>query len=351
MSPLIKNFSQTHFPWLEQNSFNSEIVIASRARIARNVEGYNFPEKADNDMRSELVDVVFEAVEKLPMRKKVYKSEIENLEEKEKKILLERRLLTFETLFDFECGIILEEKEKFSILVNEEDHLHIQALRPGLQLKKCWKESEKLEEQLSKFLKFSFNNDFGYLTSCPANVGTGLKMSVYLDLTGASLLGQLSGVLQSAKVLGHKICGENGEEGDYKGMRFLLSSHRTIGISETDVLKEFNEYVKDIVNVELMARRKLLADYPQRILNHVSRAFGLLKSSWILSEDEAYDNLMILRTGVLMGAFEKVTIETVNTLVLFAGDAHLQSTMGGSLMPEELDMARAEIFKEKLTFK
>ena len=176
-------------------------------------------------------------------------------------------------------------------------------------------------------------------------------MSVYLDLSGSSLLGQLSGVIQSAKVLGHNLCGENGEEGDYKGMRFLLSSHRTLGISEDNALKEFEEFVRDIIDAELMARRKILADFPQRILNHISRAYGLLKSSWILSEDEAYDNLMILRTGVLMGVFEKIDIETVNKLVVFTGDAHLQNIMGGNLMPEELDMARAEIFKEKLTFK
>jgi protein arginine kinase len=149
--------------------------------------------------------------------------------------------------------------------------------------------------------------------------------------------------------MGHIICGENGEDGDYKGVRYLLSNRKTLGTSETEALKEFNEFVQDIIKSEMTARRKILADFPHRILNHVNRAFGLLKSSWVLSEDEAYDNLMILRSGVMMGMFEHLTIESINNLMLSAGDAHLQNALERNLMPEELDIARAKFFKTKLS--
>ena len=347
MNPLIERLALKFYPWLKINSSNSDVVISTRVRIARNIEGFNFPEKADVDTRSEIVDTIFEAVEKLPMRKKVYKSEIENLSEKEKKILLERKMLTFESLFDFECGVIFEENEGYSILLNEEDHLHIQCLEPGLNLSKCWKVTEKLEEQLAKFLKFSFNNDLGYLTSSPANVGTGLKASVYLDLTGAFLTGQLSGIIHSAKVSGHSIDPESGEQ-DYKGSRYILCNKQTLGISETESIKDFEGFVADVIQAELTARRKILADLPQRILNHVGRAYGLLKSSWILPEEEAFDCLMTLRTGINMGLFDKLDLETLNDLIIYTGDAHLQNSLGRDLMPEDLDIARAEFFKKKL---
>ena len=351
MSPYIKNLSLNHYPWLKKNSFDAPVIISSRARIARNVEGYNFPEKADSDMRSELVDTVFEALEKLPLRKKVQKTEIDNLSERAKKILLERKILSVETLFGLDCGIVFDEKEKFSILLNKEDHIHIQALKPGFQVAKCWQICEKVEEQLSRGLKFSFSNDLGYLTSCPVNVGTGLKLSVYVDLTGTVLLEQMPAIIQATKVLGYKISGENGEDGDYKGTRFLIASNRTLGVSELDALEQFEQFVKEIVYVENQARRKIFADFPKRLLNHVSRSLGFLKNSWILSENEAYDHLMVLRTGVLMGVFEKVDLEMVNDLIICSGDAHFQNVVSEELLPEEMDSARASIFKEKLSFK
>ncbi len=149
--------------------------------------------------------------------------------------------------------------------------------------------------------------------------------------------------------MGHIICGENGEDGDYKGVRYLLSNRKTLGATEEDALKEFNEFVQNIIKSEMTARRKILADFPHRILNHVNRAYGLLRSSWLLSEDEAYDNLMILRSGVMMGMFEHLTVELINDLMLYTGDAHLQSALEKSLMPEELDIARAKFFKMKLS--
>lgn len=347
MNPFLKELSAAPLPWLKSNDKNSGIVISSRIRLARNLKGYQFPRSQDSDSKAEVLDKIFEAFEFMPNRKSIAKYEIENLKDNEKKLLLERKVLTYESLIGDDCGIILDKKEKFTVLVNEDDHIHIQSIKAGLSLSSAWKEVEKIDDSLSKQIKYSFSNDYGFLTSSPANVGTGMKATVYLDLTASLISGQLAGIKQACKLFGHVFLGENSDDDDYCGSRFFISTRKTLGLTELSVIEEFEDFIEQVVEAEIKARQKLIADHPEKLLNHISRAYGNLKYACLLTEEEAVEMLYTLRTGTELSLFNKISAEDVNSLLVMSGDAHLQSALEAALDLESLDVARANFFKNR----
>ena len=345
MNPFLKELSAAPLPWLKSNDSNSGIVISSRVRLARNLKGYQFPRSQDTDLKAEVIDKIFEAFEFMPKRKDVAKYEVENLKDNEKKLLLERKILTYESLINDDCGVILDKKENFTILINEDDHIHLQSIKAGLSLSKAWKEVEKIDDSLNKQLKYSFSNDYGYLTSSPANVGTGMKATAYLDLTASLISGQLAGIKQACKLFGHVFLGENSDDDNYCGSRFFISTMKTLGLTELAVIEEFEDFIEQVVESELKARQKLIADHPQKLLNHISRAYGNLKYACLLSEEEALEMLYTLRTGTELSLFDNISADEVNRLLVMSGDAHLQSALEAALDLESLDVARANFFK------
>ena len=347
MKPFLKELAAAPLPWLKSNDETSGIVVSSRIRLARNLKDKQFPAKLDSDGRAEIVDSVFETVEMSPLRKATNHFEVENLSDDEKKLLLERKILTYEAVVNEDCGVVVEKNEKYSILVNEDDHLHIQSIKPGLKLESCWDEVEKIDDLISESVTYSFSNDYGYLTASPANVGTGMKASVYLDLTASLLTGQLPGIKQACRLFGHIFMGENTEDDNYSGSRFLISTRKTLGLTERAVIKEFSDFIKQVVNAEMKARQKLIADHPEKLLNHISRAYGKLKYSCLLTEDEALELLYTLRTGTELSLFDKISADQVNELMIMTGDAHLQNALEASLDLESLDIARSSYFKKQ----
>ena len=347
MNPFLKELATAPLPWLKSNDETSGIAISSRIRLARNIKGFQFPQTLDSDTRADVIDTVFEAFENLPFRKNCQKFEIENLKDHEKKLLLERKVLTYESIVSNDCGVVLDKKEDFSILINEDDHLHIQSIKSGINLLDAWNTVEKVDDALSKKLQYSFSNDYGFLTSSPANVGTGMKASVYLDLTASLLSGQLPGIKQACKLFGHVFIGENSDDDNYCGARFLISTRKTLGLTEKAVIAEFEDFIKEVIESEMKARRKLIADHPEKLLNHISRAYGNLKYSCLLSEDEAIELLFTLRTGTELSLFDHISAEEVNSLLAMTGDAHLQNALEASLDLESLDIARANYFKNQ----
>ena len=349
MKPYLKELASAPLPWLKSNDETSGIVISSRIRLARNINNFQFPQNLDSDSRAEIVDTIFEAVEKMPLRKTSSSFEVENLSDDEKKLLLERKILTYESVVNDDCGVILGKNENYSILINEEDHIHIQTIKSGLKLESCWDEVEKIDDMMSKSINYSFSNDYGYLTASPANVGTGMKASVYLDLTASLLTGQLPGIKQACRLFGHVFLGENADDDNYSGARFLISTRKTLGLTERAVLKEFSDFIKQVVDSEMKARRKLIADHPEKLLNHISRAYGSLKYSCLLTEDEALELLYTIRTGTELSLFDNISAEEVNKLLVMTGDAHLQNALEASLDIESLDIARANFFKKQFS--
>lgn len=347
MKAFLKELAAAPLPWLKSNDETSGIVISSRIRLARNIKNWQFPAKLDSDSKAELIDNIFETVEKQPLRKSTGSFEVENLSDDEKKLLLERKILTYESIVDEDCGLVIDVNERFSILINEEDHIHIQSIKPGLKLESCWDEVEKIDDMLSQSLDYAFSNDYGYMTASPANVGTGMKASVYLDLTASLLSGQLPGIKQACRLFGHVFLGENADDDNYSGARFLISTRKTLGLTERAVLQEFSDFIKQIVAAEMKARQKLIADHPEKLLNHISRAYGNLKYSCLLTEEEAIELLYTLRTGTELSLFDSISAETVNRLLVMSGDAHLQNVLEASLDLESLDIARADFFKKQ----
>ena len=174
-----------------------------------------------------------------------------------------------------------------------------------------------------------------------------MKASVYLDLTASLISGQLPGIKQACKLFGHVFLGENSDDDNYCGSRFFISSRKTLGLSETDVIEEFEDFIKQVIESEMKARRKLIADHPQKLLNHISRAYGNLKYSCLLSEDEATELLYTLRTGTELSLFNHIQADEVNRLLIMSGDAHLQNSLEAALDLESLDVARADFLKSQ----
>ena len=348
MNAFLKALSSRPLNWLGLNGPLTEVVISSRVRLARNLSGHLFPEKLDELAGIDLMETIFEVCSKFPEYERLYNFELNTLNEVEKDLLLERRHITHNSVFSTMAGVVIEEEEYFSLLINDEDHLHLQVVRPGLELQKGWKYINYVDSLLNESLDYEFCNDRGFLTSSPLNVGTGMRASVLLDLSATYLTGQISGIVHAARVLGYRLHGTDGQEDSNRPGRYLISTTQTLGIKEEELLHEFEVFIREVVNSEFRARRKLLADSPHRPLNLISRAYGVLKYCWLLDEDEAFDRLMTLRFGVQLGLFEYLTFEMIELAIAYSGNGHLQQVLKESLGTEDLNRARAMIVRKNI---
>ena len=348
MNSFLKNLSAQPLQWLSLNAPLTEVVISSRIRLARNLADEMFPSKMDEIKGLDAMEIIFEACSKLPQSERLCSFELNTLNEIEKDLLLERRHITHNSVFSSITGIVLDEDDDFSILVNDEDHVHLQVIRPGLELHKSWDYITHIDTLLNKEIDYEFCNDRGFLTSSPKNVGTGMRASVQLDLSGTYLTGQLSGIVQAARVSGYRLHGTDGQDESSRPGRYLISTTQTLGVKEEELLYEFEVFVREVVDCELRARRKLLADSPYRPLNLVSRAYGALKYSWLLDEDEAFDRLMTLRFGLQLGIFEYLTFERLELAITYSCNSHLQQVLQEALSTEDLNRARALLVRKNI---
>lgn len=351
MNSFLKNLSARPLPWLELNAPLTEVVISSRIRLARNLEDEMFPAKMDEIVGLDAMEIIFEACSKLPDNERICSFELNTLNEVEKDLLLERRHITHNSVFSTIAGVVLDEEEYFSILVNDEDHVHLQVMRPGLELQKSWEYITHIDSLLNQQIDYEFCNDRGFLTASPTNVGTGMRASVQLDLSATYLSGQISGVVQAARVLGYRLHGTDGQDESNRPGRYLISTTQTLGVKEEELLHEFEVFVREVVDCEMRARRKLLADTPHRPLNLISRAYGALRYCWLLDEDEAFDRLMTLRFGLQLGLFEYLTFEKLELAIAYSGNSHLHQVLQEPLGTEDLNRARALLVRKNIGLK
>ena len=348
MNAFLKTLSSRPLPWLDLNGPLTEVVISSRVRLARNLQDYHFPEKMDESTGIDVMETIFETCSRFPEYERIYSFELNTLNEIEKDLLLERRHITHNSVFSTVAGVVIDEEEYFSLLLNDEDHLHLQVLRPGLEFTKIWKYITHVDSLLNETLKYEFCNDRGFLTSSTSNVGTGMRVSVLLDLSATYLTGQISGVVQAARVLGYRLHGTDGQDESNRPGRYLISTTQTLGVKEEELLHEFEVFVREVVDSEFRARRKLMADTPHRPINLISRAYGALKYCFLLDEDEAFDRLMTLRFGLHLGLFEYLTFEMLELAIAYSGNAHLQEVLHEPLGTEELNRARAMMVRKNI---
>ncbi len=336
--------------WLANCGPDDDIAISSRIRLARNLEGMPFPVAAKIEILNQARGAIELAVRNTACFKKdpvVF--ELEKLSELDKQVLLERRLVSEEFIEDGQgAGIAVSDDEIFGIMINEEDHMRIQAMKPGCQLSEVWDAVNAVDDKLSEELPFAFDSNLGYLTSCPTNVGTGMRASVMLHLPGLVLAEQVDAVIHGVSKLGLAVRGIFGEGSNNLGNLFQVSNQSTLGESEAQIIERLDAVIKQVISHEKNARHSMLEKKQNFLLDHVGRAYGVLRHAYRISSDETLNSLSALRLGVDMGMFSSVDIQTVNELFVIIQPAHLQKYAKRELDSEERDTYRASLVRDRL---
>ena len=343
----------TNKQWYRKNGPEGDVVISTRIRLARNLRGYPFPASMDDEQKARLVDTITAAAKTaagtvdgigtlnvMPM---------ENLPPMRAMSLVERHLISPEFARNGKgSALLLSEDESVSLMLNEEDHLRIQTMRPGFQLDAVWKLIDELDNRLGSRLDYAFDDRLGFLTCCPTNVGTGMRASVMLHLPGLVLTGQITPTIQGINKLNLAVRGIGGEGTSNQGSLFQVSNQSTLGESEAQILERLNTVIGQLIAHEKNARQLLLQRDQFSLLDHVGRSYGTLRHSYKLSGEEAVNCLSGVRVGVDLGMFTALSIHTVNELFIGIGAAHLQKAAGRALNAAERDVCRAALCREKL---
>lgn len=325
------------------------IVMSSRVRLARNVKDAAFPGWAKKPERVRVLDLIRPAVEALPDMKQCFSDTMDSLSTLDKQILVERHLISREhAAKSAGSGLVLNQDETLCFMINEEDHLRMQALRPGLQLRQAWTAIDAADSLLEKRLEYAFNQDIGYLTACPTNLGTGIRVSAMLHLPGLVLSEQINPIIQSVNKLGLAVRGLYGEGTEALGNVFQVSNQMTLGESETSIVERLEKVLAQIIEHEENARATLLEKKAKMVYNHIGRAYGILANAHSISSKETMNLLSLMRLGMDLGMFPGVDRALVDELFILTQPAHLQKQHSEKLSAEERDLLRADMLRDRL---
>jgi len=328
---------------------HDRIVMSSRVRLARNIREAAFPGWAKKPERVKILEAIRPAVEGLPEMKDAFSQSMDNLTTLDKQILVERHLISREhAAKSAGSGLVLNREETLCVMINEEDHMRMQALRPGLQLRQAWKAIDTVDSELEKKLEYAFNSDLGYLTACPTNIGTGIRVSAMLHLPGLVLAEQINPIIQSVNKLGLAVRGLYGEGTEALGNVFQVSNQMTLGESETAIVERLEKVLAQIIEHEENARATLLEKKPKMVFNHIGRAYGILANAHSVSSKETMNLLSLMRLGLDVGLFPGVERSLVDELFILTQPAHLQKQHSEKLSAEERDLLRADMVRERL---
>jgi protein arginine kinase len=328
---------------------HDRIVMSSRVRLARNLKEAAFPGWAKKPERLRVLDLLKPAVQSLPEMKESFAETMDNLTTLDKQILVERHLISREhAAKSAGSGVILNRDETLCFMLNEEDHLRMQSLRPGLQIRQAWSAIDHADSMLEKRLEYAFNPELGYLTACPTNLGTGIRVSAMLHLPGLVLAEQINPIIQSVNKLGLAVRGLYGEGTEALGNVFQVSNQMTLGESESAIVERLEKVLAQIIEHEENARGSLLEKKPKMVFNHIGRAYGILANAHSISSKETMNLLSLMRLGVDLGLFPAVDRALVDELFILTQPAHLQKQHSERLSAEERDLIRADMVRERL---
>lgn len=334
--------------WLSTRD-DTGIVISSRVRLARNLKGARFPGWAGEQECVELCARLRHVFSNLTSIADPICFDMEKLAPVDKDVLKERHLISNELAAKGAgSALIVARDEHVALMINEEDHLRLQAIKPGLDLKAVWEQIDGVDSELEKELDYAYSRRLGYLTACPSNVGTGLRASVMMHLSGLRLLNEIEPLIRGLEKIGFAVRGLLGEGTEANGNMFQVSNQSTLGENERTIIDGLTEIVMEVARHEQNARERLMESRKTYVLDQIGRAFGILTHARVLSSDEAIDLLSGLRLGVELDMLENLTVVGINAIMLLTQPGHLQKMSGKALGPRERDEARAEIVCNKL---
>lgn len=344
-STLLKNPAD----WMTGEGADNAIVLTSRIRLARNLADCPFPGWADKGQRGRALEVLRPSVEELRCMKDAFSQELHQLTSIQKQVMVERHLISREHAARGEgSAAVIERRQSISIMLNEEDHLRMQSIRPGLNLSQAYQSLAEVDNQLADQIHYAFDGTLGYLTTCPTNLGTGMRGSAMLHLPALVLSDQIGQVLQAVSKIGLAVRGIFGEGTESLGNLFQISNQSTLGESEQTILDRLERVISQVANHERNARAKLAQDDPDMVRDKIGRAYGVLRNAWLIDSKEALNHLSLLRLGADLGCLPDSTVRLCDELLMDIQPAHLQMHSGTNLAPEERDAIRAEIVRTRL---
>lgn len=348
--------------WLRGEGDCNDVVMSSRARLARNVAGFPFAAKSTKRDRQQTLDLCRSWLLQSNLSDRLMWVDLHDAPPVERTLLVERHLISKQLskgkstgdggpAGDDPRGVAISlPDERLSIMVNEEDHLRIQVIRSGLALSECWSHIDQVDDKIESGLTYAFSDRFGYLTACPTNVGTGLRMSVMLHLPALKLTGDIEKVKRAASDMGLAVRGFYGEGSDAAGDFYQISNQTTLGKPEAKIIHELErEIIPRVIEYERVARRSLVAKRKIGLEDQVFRAMGILTTARLLATDEAMLLLSNVRLGVVLGLIKDVDQRRVNQLMLLVQPSHLQRAAGRELDQEQRRAARALLVRQRLT--
>ncbi|NMD72691.1 protein arginine kinase [Bacillus sp. DNRA2] len=343
--------NQAISPWMSADGPDSDIIMSSRIRLARNFSEYTFPTVFSIEEANGIIASMEEITLQNPLKAlgQYELLKINQLQPLQKRVLVEKHLISpqlAEQAINGAC--LLSENEEISIMINEEDHIRIQCLFPGLQLTEALSSANEVDDWIETNVNYAFDEQYGYLTSCPTNVGTGLRASVMMHLPGLILTQQMNRIIPAINQLGLVVRGIYGEGSEALGNIFQISNQITLGKSEGEIVEDLKSVVKQLISQERSARDALARTLNIELEDRVFRSLGILENSRILESKEAAKCLSDVRLGIDMGLINNIPKSILNELMILTQPGFLQQYAGGPLRPNERDIRRAALIREKI---
>lgn len=336
--------------WLEETGREQEIVLSTRIRLARNISTLPFPQVA----KAEDLAQVREQVEKAAAKAegswgKLELIDLSKLGIPQRKKLLAKHLISPQLAENPQNrAVLLSPKQEIAVMVNEEDHLRLQVLLPGFNLDEAWELTSKLDDAFEESLDFAFSDQYGYLTACPTNVGTGIRASVMVHLPAITMVNQIKPLIHGVTQVGLAVRGLYGEGTEVMGNIYQLSNQVTLGRTEIEIIENIRSVSKQILEQEQQAREVLLNNAKAQIEDRVHRAYGILTQARIIDTQEAMRLLSDLRLGVGMGLISDISYPKLNQLLVLAQPQAVEGIMERELDTKERDYYRAALLREQL---
>lgn len=332
--------------WSRGDGPEKDVVVSSRLRYARNVNDVPFPGYASTQQKNEVFHRTEETLSGADVGRELHFVRMDELNPLQKDVVEERRLASQELIENEYGGLVFDSSESIAVLVNEEDHFRIQSLRPGYNLKAVKNEADRFEEILGESLGYAYDEEWGFLTACPTNLGTGLRASVLLHLPGLILEDEITRVLKAIANLGLTVRGYYGEGTESQGFYLQLSNQVTLGQSVEDLINSLSRVTERLVSKERDARETLLKGNSVDVEDQVWRAYGTLKHARKIGAAESLKLLSFCRLGVDAGLFEGLELNDIDEMLIKIQPAHLDLVVGDRLSSDDRQAFRAELLRD-----